>query len=95
MNWQLQDLQNPNRNRGFIFVEYYNHACAEYARQKMSSANFKIDGSTPTVSWAEPKNAADASAAAQVDQLKMKKMIKFHPIYYLIAFIACRRLILK
>lgn len=33
----------------------------------MSGANFKIDGSTPTVSWAEPKNAADASAAAQVD----------------------------
>lgn len=70
----FKDLQNPNRNRGFIFVEYYNHACAEYARQKMSSANFKIDGSTPTVSWAEPKNAADASAAAQVKCVYVKNL---------------------
>lgn len=32
----------------------------------MSRSNFKIDGSSPTVSWADPKNSADASAAAQV-----------------------------
>lgn len=62
----LQDPQNPARNRGFLFVEYYNHACAEYARQKMTNSNFKIDGTNPTVSWADPKNSADSSAAAQV-----------------------------
>ena len=30
----------------------------------MTSANFKLDGNTPTVSWAEPKSTPDHSAAA-------------------------------
>ncbi|URE42424.1 hypothetical protein MUK42_14067 [Musa troglodytarum] len=51
----FKDPQNPARNRGFLFVEYYNHACAEYARQKMTNSNFKIDGTNPTVSWADLK----------------------------------------
>lgn len=32
----------------------------------MSSSNFKLDGNTPTVSWADPKSTSDHSAAAQV-----------------------------
>lgn len=38
----------------------------------MSSPQFKLDGNTPTISWADPKNAPDPSAAAQVieDQRK-------------------------
>jgi heterogeneous nuclear ribonucleoprotein R len=59
-----QDQHDPNRNRGFLFVEYYNHACADYAKQKLSSPNFKVDGSQLTVSWAEPKGSTDASSAA-------------------------------
>lgn len=70
----FKDPQNPSRNRGFVFVEYYNNACADYARQKMSRTNFKIDGSTPTVSWADPKNSADASAAAQVKAIYVKNL---------------------
>lgn len=70
----FKDPQNPSRNRGFLFVEYYNHACADYARQKMSSPNFKMDGSNPTVSWADPKNSADSSAAAQVKALYLKNL---------------------
>lgn len=65
----LQDPQNPNRNRGFAFVLYYNNACADYSRQKMSSANFKLDGNSPTVSWADPKSMPDNTAAAQVIKL--------------------------
>ncbi|AQK51052.1 RNA-binding (RRM/RBD/RNP motifs) family protein [Zea mays] len=60
----FKDQHDPNRNRGFLFVEYYNHACADYARQKLSSPNFKVDGSQLTVSWAEPKGSTDASSAA-------------------------------
>ncbi|KAG2581182.1 hypothetical protein PVAP13_6KG018400 [Panicum virgatum] len=60
----FKDQHDPNRNRGFLFVEYYNHACAEYAKQKLSSPNFKVDGSQLTVSWAEPKGSTDASSAA-------------------------------
>ncbi|XP_010267419.1 PREDICTED: heterogeneous nuclear ribonucleoprotein Q isoform X2 [Nelumbo nucifera] len=70
----LKDPQNPNRNRGFAFVEYYNNACADYARQRMSSATFKLDGNTPTVSWADPKSAPDSSAAAQVKALYVKNL---------------------
>ena len=66
---QLQDPQNQIRNRGFAFVLYYNNACADYSRQKMSSANFKLDGNSPTVSWADPKSTPDNSAASQVIEL--------------------------
>lgn len=34
----------------------------------MSSPQFKLDGNTPTISWADPKNAPDPSAAAQVNE---------------------------
>ncbi|XP_058086819.1 heterogeneous nuclear ribonucleoprotein Q-like isoform X2 [Magnolia sinica] len=70
----LKDPQNPSRNRGFAFVEYYNHACAEYARKNMSSTKFKLDGSTPTISWADPKSAPDSSAAAQVKAVYVKNL---------------------
>lgn len=63
----FQDPQNPSRNRGFAFVLYYNNACADYSRQKMSSVNFKLDGNTPTVTWADPKSTPDHAAASQVN----------------------------
>ncbi|XP_059634439.1 heterogeneous nuclear ribonucleoprotein Q isoform X2 [Cornus florida] len=70
----IKDPQNPSRNRGFAFIEYYNNACADYSRQKMSSANFKLDGNTPTVSWADPKSAPEHSAASQVKALYVKNI---------------------
>lgn len=68
-----QDQHDPNRNRGFLFVEYYNHACADYARQKLSSPSFKVDGSQLTVSWAEPKGSTDASSASAQVHIWAKK----------------------
>ncbi|RAL48747.1 unnamed protein product [Cuscuta campestris] len=71
----IKDPQNPLRNRGFAFVEYYNNACADYSRQKMSNANFKLEGNTPTVTWADPKLTPDTSAAAsQVKALYVKNI---------------------
>ncbi|XP_022147500.1 heterogeneous nuclear ribonucleoprotein Q [Momordica charantia] len=70
----IKDPQNPSRNRGFAFVLYYNNACADYSRQKMSSVNFKLDGNSPTVSWADPKSTPDNSAAAQVKALYVKNI---------------------
>nr|GLL36276.1 heterogeneous nuclear ribonucleoprotein Q [Ipomoea trifida] len=71
----IKDPQNPSRNRGFAFVEYYNNACADYSRQKMSNANFKLDGNTPTVTWADPKITPDNSAAStQVKALYVKNI---------------------
>ncbi|GKB04535.1 IQ-DOMAIN 14-like protein, partial [Tanacetum coccineum] len=34
---QVQDPQNPQRNRGFSFVEYYNNACADYSRHNFNN----------------------------------------------------------
>ncbi|KAK6918200.1 RNA recognition motif domain [Dillenia turbinata] len=71
----IKDPQNSSRNRGFAFIEYYNNACADYARQKMLAANFKLDDNTPTVTWADPKISADHSAAAaQVKALYVKNI---------------------
>ncbi|KAJ4720003.1 Heterogeneous nuclear ribonucleoprotein like [Melia azedarach] len=71
----IKDPQNSSRNRGFAFVLYYNNACADYSRQKMTNANFKLDGNTPTVTWADPKSTPDHSAAAsQVKALYVKNI---------------------
>lgn len=70
----IKDPQNPSRNRGFAFVLYYNNACADYSLQKMSSSDFKIDGNTPAVTWAEPKSTPDHTAASQVKALYVKNI---------------------
>uniref|UniRef100_A0A6N2LP01 RRM domain-containing protein n=1 Tax=Salix viminalis TaxID=40686 RepID=A0A6N2LP01_SALVM len=69
----LKDLQNPSRNRGFAFIEYYNHACAEYSRNKMSRPEFKLDDNAPTVSWADPRNAG-SSTSFQVKAVYVKNL---------------------
>ncbi|KAH9619300.1 hypothetical protein KSS87_022260 [Heliosperma pusillum] len=69
-----QDALNPGRNRGFAFLEYHNKACADYARLKMSSNNFKLDENVPTVTWAEPKNEPESAAASQVKALYVKNI---------------------
>ncbi|KAL0309515.1 UNVERIFIED_CONTAM: Heterogeneous nuclear ribonucleoprotein Q [Sesamum radiatum] len=70
----LKDPQNSSRNRGFAFVEYYNHACAEYSKKKMSNPNFKLDDNAPTVSWADPKSAE--SSSSQVKAVYVKNLPK-------------------
>jgi hypothetical protein len=64
MDMSCRISMTPSRNRGFLFVEYYNDACADYARQKLSSPNFEVDGSQWTVIWAEPKGSTESSSAA-------------------------------
>lgn len=58
-------MKNSSNNRGFAFIEYHNHKCAEYSRQKMTNPNFKLGTNAPTVSWADPRNV-DSSGASQV-----------------------------
>ncbi|KAI9076794.1 hypothetical protein K1719_028680 [Acacia pycnantha] len=70
----IKDPQNASRNRGFAFVLYYNNACADYSRKKMSNVNFKLDGNTPTVTWADPKNSPDHLASSQVKALYIKNI---------------------
>ncbi|KAJ8900593.1 hypothetical protein K2173_025370 [Erythroxylum novogranatense] len=71
----IKDPQNPSRNRGFGFIYYYNNSCADYSRQKMLAEDFKLDGNTPTISWADPKGTPDhSSAAAHVKALYVKNI---------------------
>ncbi|KAL6519350.1 hypothetical protein OROGR_018670 [Orobanche gracilis] len=70
----LKDPQNSSRNRGFAFIEYYNNACAEYSRQKMSTPKFKLDENAPTVSWADQRNAE--SSSSQVKAVYVKNLPK-------------------
>ncbi|XP_057751151.1 heterogeneous nuclear ribonucleoprotein Q-like [Arachis stenosperma] len=69
----VKDMKNTKNNRGFAFIDYYNHACAEYSRQKMMSSTFKLGDNAPTVSWAHPKNA-DSSASSQVRAVYVKNL---------------------
>ncbi|KAJ7947999.1 Heterogeneous nuclear ribonucleoprotein like [Quillaja saponaria] len=71
----VKDMKNTNNNRGFAFIDYYNHACADYSRHKMMSPKFKLGDNAPTVSWADPKNA-DSSAASQVKAIYVKNLPK-------------------
>lgn len=71
----MKDPQNSGRNRGFAFVEYYNHACAEYSRKKMSTPKFKLDSTAPTVSWADPKSG-DNSSNSQIKAVYVKNLPK-------------------
>ncbi|KAG0498125.1 hypothetical protein HPP92_002816 [Vanilla planifolia] len=71
----MKDPQNSNRNRGFAFIEYYNHACAEYSRKKMSTPKFKLGTNAPTVSWADPKSG-DSGSAAQIKSVYVKNLPK-------------------
>eukprot|EP00850_Spirogloea_muscicola_P020578 SM000220S07057 [mRNA] locus=s220:136633:139696:+ [translate_table: standard] len=70
----LQDPNQPDRNRGFAFLEYHNHACAEQSRRNMTKPTFRLDGYTPTVSWAEGKAEPDAAAMAQVKVVYVKNL---------------------
>ncbi|XP_022898435.1 heterogeneous nuclear ribonucleoprotein Q-like isoform X1 [Olea europaea var. sylvestris] len=77
----IKDPQNPGCNRGFSFVEYFNNACADYSRLKMLTADFRLDGNKPTVTWAEPQMTPNhSSAAAQVKALYVKYIPENTPI---------------
>ncbi|PKA61155.1 Polyadenylate-binding protein 2 [Apostasia shenzhenica] len=69
----MKDPQNSSRNRGFAFVEFYNHACADFSRKKMTSPKFKFDSITPTVSWADSKSGDSSS---QIKSIYVKNLPK-------------------
>ncbi|KAK2433684.1 heterogeneous nuclear ribonucleoprotein Q [Trifolium repens] len=71
----VKDMKNISNNRGFAFIDYHNNACAEYSKQKMTNPTFKLGENSPTVSWADPKNA-DSSASSQVKAVYVKNLPK-------------------
>jgi len=72
----LPKAPRSDRHKGYGFIEYYNQACAEYARQKMCTPEFKLDTNAPTVNWADPKNSGESASTAQVKSLYVKNLPK-------------------
>lgn len=69
-----KDPQNPDRNRGFAFVEYYNHACAEHARRILTLPGFKLGTNTPTINWADSPSGLDNPASSQVKVVYVRNL---------------------
>lgn len=76
LNVKLIKEPRSDRNKGYGFIEYYNQACAEYAKEKMSTPEFKLEHNVPTVSWADPKNGGESTSTAQVKSLYVKNLPK-------------------
>lgn len=70
----LVDPQNNDRNRGFAFVEYYNNACAENARRKLSMPGFKLGTNPPTINWADTRGSTDSAAMSQVKVVYVRNL---------------------
>ncbi|KAH7278342.1 hypothetical protein KP509_38G037000 [Ceratopteris richardii] len=70
----LMDPSNSERNRGFAFVEYHNHACAENARRKLSMPGYKLGTYSPTVNWADARGAIDSAITSQVKVVYVRNL---------------------
>ncbi|KAK9905524.1 hypothetical protein WJX75_001554 [Coccomyxa subellipsoidea] len=53
----LMSKEYPGQNRGFSFIEFYNHACAQLAKNVLSAPTYTMGGRTLNVAYAEPKGA--------------------------------------
>ncbi|KAK6929692.1 RNA recognition motif domain [Dillenia turbinata] len=69
----VKDMKNSSNNRGFCFIEYYNHQCAEYSRKKMINPKFRLDDNAPTVKAVYVK-----SLPKHVTQDQLKKLFEHH-----------------
>ncbi|XP_008662372.3 heterogeneous nuclear ribonucleoprotein Q isoform X3 [Zea mays] len=72
----LVKAPHSDTNKGYGFIEYYNQACAEYAKKMMSTPEFKLDKNAPNVSWADTKNGGESASTAQVKSLYVKNLPK-------------------
>ncbi|KAK9807940.1 hypothetical protein WJX73_004990 [Symbiochloris irregularis] len=61
----LMSKDFPGQNRGFAFVAFYNHACANAAKNILSAPTFRMGERPLTVSFAEPKQSEMAPQTAQ------------------------------
>ncbi|CAL5220907.1 g3002 [Coccomyxa viridis] len=61
----LMSKDFPGQNRGFAFVEFYNHACAQAAKNALSAPTYTMGGRTLNVAYAEPKQHEQQQAQQQ------------------------------
>lgn len=53
----LMSKDFPGQNRGFAFVAFYNHACANAAKNTLGAPGYRMGERQLTVSFAEPKQS--------------------------------------
>ncbi|CAK0783223.1 hypothetical protein CVIRNUC_006422 [Coccomyxa viridis] len=61
----LMSKDFPGQNRGFAFVEFYNHACALAAKNALSAPGYTMGGRPLNVAFAEPKQIEQQQQPAQ------------------------------
>lgn len=57
-----RNRDNPDENRGFAFLEFYNAACATHAKTKLSAPDVRIGDRTINVDLAEPSGREQSTA---------------------------------
>ncbi|CAL8471852.1 g11394 [Coccomyxa elongata] len=83
----LSSKDYPGQNRGFAFVEFYNHACAQLAKNTLSAPTYTMGGRTLNVAYAEPKGGDQVPAQqvksvyvgnlpASATELKLKELFE-------------------
>lgn len=53
----LMSKEFAGQNRGFCFLEFYNHACAQAAKAALSPPQFQLGNKPLTITFAEPRRA--------------------------------------
>ncbi|KAH7681943.1 Heterogeneous nuclear ribonucleoprotein R (RRM superfamily) protein [Dioscorea alata] len=73
-------MESSDCNQGCAFVQYYNHACAEYSRNKLSDPKFKLYSNMPTVIWAptEMRAVYVKNLPKNVTQDQLRRLFEHH-----------------
>ena len=60
----VMNREQPDHNRGFAFLDFYNAECAKRARAVLAAPDFKVGGRGVTVDFAEPSAQRGAEGGA-------------------------------
>jgi len=66
---------DKTKNRGFAFVEYFNHKAAAMARRKLLPGRIQLWGHQIAVDWAEPETEVDEEVMAGVKILYVRNLM--------------------
>ncbi|XP_075263669.1 uncharacterized protein LOC142355353 [Convolutriloba macropyga] len=74
-NVEMLPGNGTDANRGFAFVEFYNHAAAEAGRRALAPPGFTLNGRSLSVAWAEPKKEDPSLiATAEIKSIYVTKL---------------------
>ncbi|KAH7681944.1 RNA recognition motif domain-containing protein [Dioscorea alata] len=65
-------------NKGFAFVEYRNHDCAKYSKEKMSDPRFKLDRNDDDPSSSQVKSIYVKNLPNNVTEDQLRRLFEHH-----------------